>query len=131
MTRSHSDIKTQILYHMHNFKELRVWQKSIDLTVEIYNVLSVFPNDENFGLISQMKRASVSVPSNIAEGASRNSNKEFKHFLSISLGSIFELETQLIISNKLGLISNEISQQLNDKITDIQKMIFALEKTIS
>ena len=116
---------------MHNFKELRVWQKSIDLTVDVYKALSAFPNDEKFGLISQMKRASISIPSNIAEGAGRNSNKEFKHFLSISLGSIFELETQLIISNRLGLVGHGSTQELNIKITDLQKMIFALEKTIS
>ena len=116
---------------MHNFKELRVWQKSIDLTVEIYTALATFPTDEKFGLISQMKRAAVSIPSNIAEGAGRNSNKVFKHFLSISLGSVFELETQLIISNRLSLINNDLTQEINNKITDLQKMIFALEKTLS
>ena len=116
---------------MHNFKDLRVWQKSIDLTAEIYTALSTFPVDEKFGLISQMKRAAVSVPSNIAEGSGRNSNKEFKHFLSISLGSLFELETQLIISNRLDLINTELTQELNDKISELQKMVFALEKTIS
>ena len=83
---------------MHNFKDLRVWQKSIQLTTDIYKLLASFPTDEKFGLISQLKRAAVSVPSNIAEGAGRNSNKEFNHFLSISLGSLFELKTQLIIS---------------------------------
>jgi len=83
---------------MHNFKDLRVWQKSIELTTDIYKLLASFPTDEKFGLISQLKRAAVSVPSNIAEGAGRNSNKEFNHFLSISLGSLFELKTQLIIS---------------------------------
>jgi four helix bundle protein len=116
---------------MHNFKELRVWQKSIDLTVEIYTALSDFPQEEKFGLISQMKRAAVSIPSNVAEGAGRNSNKEFKHFLSISLGSLFELETQLIISNRLNLINTELTQELNDKISELQRMIFGLEKTIS
>ena len=83
---------------MHNFKDLRVWQKSIQLTTDIYKLLASFPTDEKFGLISQLKRSAVSVPSNIAEGAGRNSNKEFNHFLSISLGSLFELKTQLIIS---------------------------------
>ena len=83
---------------MHNFKDLRVWQKSIQLTTDIYKLLASFPTDEKFGLISRLKRAAVSVPSNIAEGAGRNSNKEFNHFLSISLGSLFELKTQLIIS---------------------------------
>lgn len=116
---------------MHNFKDLRVWQKSIDLRTEVYTALSTFPMDEKIGLISQMKRAAVSVPSNIAEGCGRNSNKEFKHFLSISLGSLFELETQLIISNRLDLINTEITQELNDKISELQKMVFALEKTIA
>ena len=113
--------ETENLIEIHNFKELRVWQKSIDLTLDMYTTLSNFPDDEKFGLISQMKRASVSIPSNIAEGAGRNSNKELKHFLSISLGSIFELETQLIISNRLGLVSNELTQELNTKITTFRR----------
>lgn len=116
---------------MHNFKDLRVWQKSIDLAIDFYQVISSFPSTEKFGLITQMKRAVVSIPSNIAEGAGRNSNKEFKHFLSISLGSAFEVETQLIIANRLELINNTIAKELNDKISDIQRMIFSLEKTLS
>jgi four helix bundle protein len=116
---------------MHNFKDLRIWQKAIDLTAEIYSLLSTFPSDEKFGLVSQMKRAAVSIPSNIAEGAGRNSNKEFKHFLSISLGSLFEIETQLIIANKLELTNIKTTEELNSKISDLQRMIFALEKTLS
>ena len=115
---------------MHNFKDLRVWQKSIDLAIDFYQAISFFPDTEKFGLISQMKRAAVSIPSNIAEGAGRNSNKEFKYFLSISLGSAFEIETQLIIANRLELINNIITNELNDKISDIQRMIFSLEKTL-
>ena len=116
---------------MHNFKDLRVWQKSIDLTTEVYALLSTFPADEKFGLISQMKRAAVSIPSNIAEGAGRNSNKEFKYFLSLSLGSLFEIETQLIIANRLELINIKTTEELNCKMSDLQRMIFALQKTIS
>lgn len=116
---------------MHNFKELRVWQKSMDLTTEIYALLSTFPPDERFGLVSQMKRAAISIPSNIAEGAGRNSDREFKHFLSISLGSLFEIETQLIIANRLELINTHATLELNNRISDLQRMIFALEKTIS
>ncbi|MDB5011969.1 MAG: ribosomal protein [Daejeonella sp.] len=114
---------------MHNFKDLRVWQKSMDLTTDIYKLLACFPIDEKFGLISQLKRAAVSVPSNIAEGAGRNSNKEFSHFLSISLGSLFELETQLIISNNLNLINSDSLSEINNKISELQKMIFSLKKS--
>lgn len=116
---------------MHNYKDLKVWQQSIDLTAEIYALLLNFPPDEKYGLSSQMKRAVVSVPSNIAEGAGRNSNKEFKHFLAISLGSLFELETQLIISLRLNLIGDESGQEKLIKISELQKMIFALSKTLS
>ena len=114
---------------MHNFKDLRVWQKSIQLTTDIYKLLASFPTDEKFGLISQLKRAAVSVPSNIAEGAGRNSNKEFNHFLSISLGSLFELETQLIISKNLNLINSDSLLEMNNKISELQKMVFSLKKS--
>lgn len=116
---------------MHNFKELKVWQKSIDLTSEIYEVLSGFPSDEKLGLISQIKRAAVSIPSTIAEGSWRNSGKEFKHFLAISLGSSFEIETQFIIANRLGLIHNEKMENFARKISEIQKMIYMLERSIN
>lgn len=116
---------------MHNFKELIVWQKSIDLTSEIYEVLAGFPLDEKFGLISQIKRAAVSIPSNIAEGTGRSSAKEFKHFLSISLGSSFEIETQFIIAYRLGLIDKEKMENFANKISEIQKMIYKLERSIN
>lgn len=90
---------------MHNLKELKIWQKSIDLVILIYHVLKSFPDDEKFGLISQIKRSAISIPSNIAEGAGRNSNKEFAQFLSIANASSYELLTQLIISQKLSFIS--------------------------
>ena len=116
---------------MHNFKELKVWQKSIELTTDVYRLLLTFPLDEKFGLISQLKRAAVSVPSNIAEGAGRNSNKEFSHFLSICLGSLFELETQLIISNNLNLINSDSLLEINNKISELQKMVFSLKKSFT
>ena len=78
-----------------------------------------------------MKRAAVSIPSNIAEGAGRNSNKEFKHFLSISLGSLFEIETQLILANRFGLVNSTVTENINIKISELERMIFALEKTLS
>ena len=111
---------------MHNFKELKVWQKAIDLAVDIYRTLAFFPNEEKYGLVSQMKRCSVSIPSNIAEGSGRGTNKDFNRFLDISQGSAFELETQLIISQRLALIETEIADELIAKTTEVQKMVFAL-----
>jgi four helix bundle protein len=115
---------------MHNFKELKVWQKSIDLAVDVYKASSFLPVDERYGLISQMKRCSVSIPSNIAEGAGRGTSAQFKYFLSISQGSAFELETQLIISNRLDLLDDELSADLIEKTTEIQKMVYALDRSI-
>ena len=116
---------------MHNFKELKVWQKSIDLSVDIYNAMAILPVDEKYGLVSQMKRCSVSIPSNIAEGSGRGSDLQFKHFLNISQGSAFELETQLIISNKLNLLNDELTTDLINQTTEIQKMIYSLERKIT
>lgn len=115
---------------MHNFKNLTVWQKSIDFTTEIYSITKDFPTDEKYGLTSQIRRAAISVPSNIAEGAGRKSNREFKHFLNISLGSIFELETQIIIAHRLNLIEGSIIDDIQLRISEIQKMIYSLERSI-
>ena len=115
---------------MHNFKELKVWQQSRELVREIYLLTSSFPSDEKFGLISQLRRCSVSIPSNIAEGAGRNTNRDFAQFLNISLGSAFELETLLILSFDLSFISSSNLETLSNKISEIQKMIFGLIKTL-
>jgi four helix bundle protein len=90
-----------------NYKELDAWKESIELVQLVYEITQKFPSEEKFGLVSQLRRASVSVPSNIAEGCSRSSNKEYKRFVEIALGSILELETQLIIAAKLKLIHSE------------------------
>jgi len=87
-------------------KDLDVWKLGIELVTKIYEITSNFPTTEQFGLTSQMQRAAISIPSNIAEGAARNSEKEYIHFLYISIGSLAELETQLIISNKLGFLED-------------------------
>ena len=92
---------------MKTHKDLDVWKDSIELVTRIYRLVSNFPKEERFGLVDQMKRAAVSIPSNIAEGAARNSQKEFLQFLYVALGSIVELDTQLIISKKLGFLNNE------------------------
>lgn len=119
-----------ILGYMHNYKDLKVWQKAIDLTVEVYKVMALLPTDERFGLVSQMKRCAISISSNIAEGAGRGTDAQFKYFLSISQGSAFELETQLIISNRLELLSDDITKNLVDQTTEIQRMIYSLEKKL-
>ena len=115
---------------MHNFRELKVWQKAIEFSVEIYTITSSFPTEEKFGLISQLRRSAVSISSNIAEGSSRTSNKEFFHFLSISIGSAYESETQIIIANKLRYVSDLNFQELTKKVTEIQKMLHSFSETI-
>lgn len=115
---------------MHNFKNLTVWQRSMDLATEVYSITRGFPSEEKYGLKSQIRRASVSVPSNIAEGAGRKSNKEFKYFLTISVGSIFELETQIIIAYRLNLIDEFIMNDISLKISEIQKMLYGLQQSI-
>ena len=107
-----------------NHKELDVWKESIELTKKIYNITKNFPKEELYGLTSQIRRASVSIPSNIAEGSARNSDKEFIQFLYVSLGSLSELETQLIISKEIGY--NEAL--FEEEIEKIKKMILGLIK---
>ncbi|WP_345117504.1 four helix bundle protein [Hymenobacter algoricola] len=87
---------------MHQYKELKVWQKAMSITKLTYRLCAGFPDNERFGLVSQMRRAAVSMPSNIAEGAGRNSRLEFRQFLAIANGSAYELETQLLLANSFG-----------------------------
>ena len=95
---------------MQNFKELHIWQESMELVKEIYIITSAYPEAEKFGLVQQMRRAAVSIPSNIAEGAGRNSLLEFKRFLTISISSSNELETQLGISEMMDFIEEDVSK---------------------
>lgn len=115
---------------MHRYKELTVWQKAVDLSVNVYQVTKKFPSEEKFGLISQINRCCVSVPSNIAEGAGRNTDGEFNHFLGVSVGSSCELETQLIIANRLNFLNQSDLENLSNRITDIQNMTFGLQKSL-
>ena len=115
---------------MNNYKELKVWQKAVEFTVEIHKLTVSFPNHEQFGLTNQIRRAAYSIPSNIAEGAGRNSKKEFNHFLSIALGSTFEIETQLIIANKVNYIENHKLDDFLGNNSEIQKMIRGLQKSL-
>ena len=108
---------------MHNFKELLVWQKSRELVKEIYLVTEKFPKEEQFGLISQLRRAAISIPSNIAEGCGRRTNKDTKRFIEIAQGSSFEVETQLILAYDLGFISKKESLIIWKQTEEVQKMI--------
>ena len=108
---------------MHNFKKLNIWVNAMSLVKDVYLLTSNFPKEEKFGLISQINRCSISIPSNIAEGSSRSSNKEFSHFIKIALGSLFELETQIILSSDFKMINDPDSIIILDKITTLQKMI--------
>lgn len=111
---------------MHNFKELKVWQKGRSLVKEVYMMTKQFPEDERFGLTSQLRRSAVSIPSNIAEGSGRGTGKDFSKFLNISLGSAYELETQLILSYDLNYISENTFNGISIKIGEIQKMLHGL-----
>lgn len=112
---------------MHKYKELEVWKKSIQLTKKIYLLTSEFPIAEKFGLKSQINRASVSIASNIAEGAGRNSNKEFNQFLGIAIGSIHEVETQIIISSEVGFISTEKKEEICAMVQELILMTKGLK----
>jgi len=114
----------------HNFKKLIIWKKSLELVFETYRLTKTFPSDERFGLISQLNRCSVSVPSNIAEGTSKSSEKHFKTFLETALGSAFEWETQIIIAKGLNYITEEKFKELEKNINDIQKMISSFKDKI-
>ena len=95
----------------HNFKELKIWQRAKVLCIDVYKLTKEFLGDERFGLTNQLRRCAVSVPSNIAEGCGRNTDKQLIHFLNIAMGSLTELETQVIISHELGYINSEIGKK--------------------
>lgn len=113
---------------MHDYKKLKIWENSIDLAVDIYKLTQLFPKEELYNLTSQIRRSAVSVPSNIAEGAGRNSNKEFLNFLSIANGSCSELDTQLTIANRLNFVSSEDFIEFQNKIYHIQRMNYNLRE---
>ena len=115
---------------MHRVEDLKIWKKSIDLTKAVYQLAAELPSNEKYGLISQIKRSSISVSSNIAEGTGRNSNKEFKHFLSIANGSCYELHTQLILVIELNIISKEKVQPVIEFCIEIQKMNYSFQKRL-
>lgn len=113
---------------MYNYKELKVWELGMEVVFDVYTLSKDFSTDEKFGITSQIKRSAVSIPCNIAEGAGRNTKKEFSRFLDISNGSNYELETQLLLINKLFNIEVEY---LINKLQSIQKMTYALKKSLN
>ena len=115
---------------MRNFKEYDIWIDSMKIATSIYDICSTFPDNEKYGLISQMKRASVSVPSNIAEGSAKTSTKDFLRFLEISLGSCYELETQLELSCSFKFISIERYKVIRAEIISLQKRISGLIQSL-
>ena len=114
-----------------DYKNIFVWQKSYSLVLEIYKITQSFPKHELYGLTSQIRRAAVSIPSNIAEGASRSSEVDFARFLEISLGSAFEMECQLLLAKDLGYVSDPGLGDIMQEIDEIKKMIYSLRKAVS
>lgn len=117
-------------FKRHNFKRLKIWQMAMEISNVIFDLATDFPMEERFGLISQMNRCAVSIPSNIAEGSSR-SNKSFSHFLDISLGSSFELQTQLIIANSRKFITDESLTTIEYKLEEFQKATMTFQNTLN
>jgi four helix bundle protein len=113
-----------------SYRDLLVWQKSIALCTEVYKACESFPKSELYGLSDQMKRAAVSISSNIAEGQARQHAREFIHFLSVANGSLAELDTQRIIAEQLNFIGLESSTNLEKSITEVRKMLYALATKI-
>jgi len=115
---------------MKTHKDLDVWKKGVEFVTLIYHTTSLFPKEELFGLTSQIRRSAISIPSNIAEGAARNHDKEFLQFIYIALASASELETQLIIANNLGFVDSEKKNTLIGELNTISKMLQGLIKSI-
>ena len=115
---------------MHNYRELKIWQRSMDFVVKIYEISANFPKEERYGLMSQLRRCAVSVPSNISEGAGRGTNKQFRRFLEFSMGSINEAQTQIELAHRVNYISNEIYNSLADEALQIYKMILAFYNSL-
>ncbi|MDA7706340.1 four helix bundle protein [Flavobacteriaceae bacterium] len=116
---------------MHKFEELKIWQKSMAITEKCYKETENFPNEEKYGLTSQLRRSAVSIPSNISEGAGRNTNGEFKQFLGIANGSSYELLTQLYLSLRLKLIKEENVRPIINEVLEVTKMNFSLQRSLN
>ena len=115
---------------MHRFKDLEIWKQSRVFCKDIYSITATFPEMEKFGLVNQLRRACISIPSNIAEGASRKSNKDFARFIEIAIGPCYEIETQLLIANDLDFLNKKDLDFLLSKLTSIIKMTSKFKSTL-
>jgi len=116
---------------MKTFRDLQVWQKGMDMSVSVYEVTSNFPKKEEYGLISQLRRCAVSIPSNIAEGFGRNHTKDFIRFLRISQGSVYECQTQLEISFRVGFMQESVFKDMDKQYETIAKMLSSFIRKLS
>src|SRR5690606_25945404 len=126
------NLNTNILIpiNMHRFEELKIWQKAMDITENCYRATENFPEEEKYGLTSQLRKSAISIPSNIAEGAGRNTNGEFMQFLGIANGSSFELLTQLYLSKRLDLITEDKVRPIINEVLEVSKMNYSLQRTL-
>ena len=115
---------------MRDFRELKVWQKAHQLTLSVYRVSNGFPTDERYGLTSQLRRASVSIPANIAEGCGRRGDREMSRFLQIAMGSASELEYHLLLAHDLGLLDNQSHRELEEYTTEVKRMLSSFLKKL-
>ena len=115
---------------MHNYRELKIWQRSMDFVVKIYEVSANFPKEEKYGLTAQLRGCVISVPSNISEGAGRGTNKQFKRFLEFSMGSINGVQTQVELAYRVAYLLKEVYDSLIDEALQIYKMILAFYNSL-
>lgn len=115
---------------MRNYRDLVVWQKSMALVTEVYSITRLFPKEELYGLISQIRRSAVSIPSNIAEGYGRYSKNDYIRFLQIAIGSLYEFQTQLEIGLNLGYLSKDIFEKVYEQSREIERMLSSLIKKV-
>jgi four helix bundle protein len=115
---------------MHNFRELKIWQRAMDLAVEVYKIVDTFPKEEKYGLSAQAKKSAVSVPSNISEGAGRATNNQFRYFLEIAMGSNNELQTQLELARRFNYITQETTDKILDEAVQVYKMTLSFYNTL-
>lgn len=111
---------------VNSYRDLLVWQKAMIIVTEVYGISQAFPSSEMYGLISQIRRCAVSIPSNIAEGYGRNSTADYRRFLQIAVGSLFELQTQMEIAHNLNYITNDIFDTFFEKTKELDRMLLSL-----